>query len=124
MAGRIIPVPSDEISDLDGSDVGAVPLEWPGKDPDEVLDFGLDWNARCAVNSPIDQVALSEWFYDFVDANNDNTLNLFLESFSYGVTRVWLEKGQVGRTYKITNRVTTTADRVMEQTVSITIRER
>lgn len=84
-----------------------MPARWPNKDPDEVLDYRLDWSAR--LNG--DTISASTWIVPTgitrdTDSNDAKT------------TTLWLSGGSGGN-YKLTNRITTSAGRTMEETVSI-----
>jgi len=85
-------------------------LAWPTKDPDEVLDYQLDWSAR-VLDDPI---VASEWQ---IPAG----LTKGTERFSETITTVWLEGGEDDTTYHVVNRITTAAGRIMDQSVKLTI---
>lgn len=87
-------------------------LSWPTKDPDEVLDYQMDWSAR--LNG--DTITASTWAV--VGAG----LTVQSNSFSATSTTVWLAGGTLATKYLLTNRVTTTGARVMEQTVALKIK--
>lgn len=88
------------------------------KDPDEVLDYQINWAVRLDVN---DIVTVSDWLEPTPD-----TLTIDDERLSEDgkVTTVWFSGGVVGTTYKITNRVVTVAGRTMDQTIKVKIKER
>ena len=83
---------------------------WPVKDPDEVLDYGIDWAPRMAN----DTIAGSEWI-------DRGKLGIFLVWQHQTDTRCWIKNGEPGKTYFVTNRVVTAKGRVMDQTVTLTI---
>jgi hypothetical protein len=112
---RIVQVPADAIP----SEGGLEALEWPSKDPEEELDYGLDWAARLEDGETI---AASEWFYEFPPG--ENILDVFGETFSDQVSKLWLRSGVAGRTYTITNNIMTSEDRVLEQSVRIKVLDR
>lgn len=89
-------------------------LTWPGKDPDEVLDYTINWSRRLPAG---DTIAASSWIFP---------TGLTMNSAAYTNTSatVWISGGTTGTTYKVTNRVTTTVGRTMDQTVSLTIIEK
>jgi hypothetical protein len=89
----------------------AAPVTWPSKDPDEVLDYGLDWAGRL---NDGDTIKTSNWI-------DRGQLGLFLEWHHPTDTRVWVKGGEAGKTYFVTNRVVTNVGRVMDQTVTISI---
>lgn len=84
---------------------------WPDKDPDEVLDYQLDWSARLGD----DTISASLWIVpDGITKDSDSNTTT--------TTTVWLSGGSVStRPYSVVNRVTTAAGRVMEESVSINI---
>jgi hypothetical protein len=88
-------------------------LRWPYKDPDEVLDYEIDWSAR--LNG--DTIASSTFTLPpgatlvADDATNTTTS-----------TKIWLSGGTEGQTYFVMNEVVTSAGRTMDQTVKIKIK--
>ena len=86
-------------------------LSWPTKDPDEVLDYTIDWLPRLGDD---DTIALSVWTVPGGLAQTNST-NTDTE------TVVWLSGGTIGTTYSVQNRITTVGGRTMDQTVTITI---
>ncbi len=85
-------------------------LSWPPKDPDEYLDYGIDWSAR--VGS--DQIVGSDW-----DIPDPLVGSVFEATNTF--TSLWLAGGEVGKTYTITNHVTTAGGRLMDQSVKLKI---
>lgn len=88
-------------------------LKWPDKDPNEKLDYQIDWSERLSD----DTIATSTWIIPTglvleVSSNTDTT------------TVVWLSGGVLSKNYKITNRITTVAGRIMDQSVFLTIANR
>lgn len=95
------------------------------KDPDAVLDYPVDW-ANGPDGSPGwledgDTIAESEWFVP--DGLTVGT-GAQAPSHTDTTTTVWLSGGTLGENYKIVNRVTTTAGRTDDRTITIAIRER
>ena len=88
-------------------------LDWPSKDPDEVLDYSLDWAPRL-----IDDTISTSLFIIPDGIVADSSSNSPTE------TIVWLSGGTLGATYTITNRVVTAQGRTMDQTVRLRIRAR
>jgi hypothetical protein len=84
------------------------------KDPESVLDWRFDW---------------TEWLADG-EAIEDSVMTvsagIVLESSSYSPTSTtaWLSGGSVGSTYSLANRVTTSAGRTDERTVTIRVTNR
>lgn len=94
---------------------------WPDKDPDEFLDYQLDWSARLASGETI---STSTWTFDA--GNADAALIKSLPSIGSPATttKIWLDVGTLGLTYKLINSVVTSGSREMDQTVRIRIRTR
>ena len=88
-------------------------LKWPAKDPNERLDYQLDWSARLDG----DTIATSTWTVP-------PGITAVIDTSTTTTTTRWLEGGTEGETYTLINRVTTAAGRIMEQSVSIRIKER
>lgn len=86
-------------------------LEWPYKDPDEVLDYQLDWSGRLGS----DTIASSSWTVPAGITKNSDTNTTT-------VTTIWLSSGTLNSSYDLQNRVTTTGGRTMDQTVRIRIK--
>jgi hypothetical protein len=85
-------------------------LTWPNKDPNELLDYQIDWLPRLVD----DTIATSAWT---IPAGLTNAS----ETFTNQTTTVWLSGGTIGETYSILNRITTAGGRTMDQTVNLTI---
>jgi hypothetical protein len=86
-----------------------------------VLDYGLDWRTLRLVQG--DNIIDSVWFTD------SDSPGLVIESASPGVfdedtTTVWLSGGIPGTTYIVTNRVTTSGGRIMDQSVKLKVKEK
>ena len=88
-------------------------LAWPAKDPDEVLDYQLDWSKRLLD----DTIQSSEWILpeglekgsDFHDAST---------------TTVWLRGGTLDQTHIVLNRIVTNGGRTMDQSVKLKIKSK
>lgn len=95
-------------------------VDWPTKDPDEVLDYGLDWSDDMAADA--DDIASSVWTI----SKGDSALIIDSTSFSVAghITTAWLSGGTVGNTYQLTNTITTSGGRTYERTAEITVREK
>lgn len=89
-------------------------LAWPFKDPDEVLDYRIDWTARLDTDS----IVASTWVISGTDAALDEDSNLF----SADLTTIWLSGGTVGVKYLLTNHITTAGGRQMDQTVALKVK--
>jgi hypothetical protein len=89
-------------------------LTWPDKDPEEVLDYDLDWTARLAG----DQITASTF------AVRRGTVVVDSDTNDATSTKAWLSGGSLGETCELTNHVTTAGGREWEQTVRLRIRDR
>lgn len=77
------------------------------KTDDEVLDFGMDWSRELGADN--DTIATSEWSADDGIAIDDGT------QFSATGSIVWLSGGEAGKSYKVTNKITTALGRTFER---------
>lgn len=89
-------------------------LKWPDKDPDDVLDYQVDWSGRLPTG---DTISTSTWI---VPAG----LTKDSDSTSTKTTTIWLSGGTAGSTYSVTNRVVTTGGRTMDASVTLRLREK
>ncbi len=89
-------------------------LAWPPKDPEEVLDYRIDWTARL----DSDSIVTSAWVIDGTDADLDEDSN----SFATALTTIWLSGGNLSSVYYLTNHITTAGGRQMEQTVKLKVK--
>lgn len=83
------------------------------KDPDAVLDFGFDWSEW--LDSDISEViSTSTWTVPSgIDGDN--------ESHDDSTTMIWISGGTAGATYLITNKITTSAERIDERSFKISV---
>ncbi len=86
--------------------------EW-SKDPDEVLDYAIDWKARLAG----DTIASSTWTVP-------GGLTQDQASVSGSKAIIWLSGGTLDQAYSILNRITTAGGRTMDQTVTLSVRSK
>ena len=88
-------------------------LVWPFKDPDEILDYSIEWAARL---SP-DTIITSTWLVPTgITKNSDGIIG--------SVTFAWLSGGTIGTKYTLTNRIVTSGSRTMDQSVDIKVKAR
>lgn len=87
-------------------------LRWDDKDPDEVLDYLIDWGSRRLDEG--DTIVSSSWT---VPAGLTQTDAAFTDT----TTTVWLSGGTLGTTYEITSQIVTAGGRTMEQTARLRI---
>jgi len=87
-------------------------LKWPDKDPNEVLDYRLNWRARIPAG---DAIATSTW------STPTGTIVKGTNTYTTYTTTLWLSAGTAGETYTFTNTITTTQGRTLECSVAITL---
>lgn len=87
---------------------------WPFKDPNEVLDFEVDWTARIGSTDTISTVT---WTVPTGIAKED-------ESVSGKIAIVWLSGGTEGQSYNVGCRVVTTGGRTYDETIVLPVRSR
>ena len=95
-------------------------LSWPKKDPDEVLDYQLDWaDADDPRLETGETLSASTW--TVVEGD------VVIDSSSYvatGLSTVWLSGGTAGTRCVLLNRVTTSGGRTYDQSVILRIRNK
>ena len=79
----------------------------PIKDPDEVLDFNLDWS-NALLEHGDDSITSSLWL------SSNSALVIDSDSFVGNTTTVWLSGGDLGERYTLTNRVNTLGGRTYD----------
>lgn len=91
------------------------------KDPGAHLDFGFDW-----ANPADPWLAAGETITDstWTITGPDSALVKGSSGVSGGATTVWLDGGTAGSDYEVTNRITTSANRVDERTFVLKVRNR
>jgi hypothetical protein len=88
---------------------------WPAKDPDEELDYQVDWTLRLAAGETI---ATST----FILAEGDVVLGD--TNITGAFTTVWISGGTAGGVNTITNRITTSASRTYDKSAKLRIRSK
>lgn len=103
---------------------------WPAKDPDEILDYDLDWTNRLYSADELARVDAGETVTpaDTIASSTfelpDGSLVANSSTYSSARTKVWLAGGADGESYLVQNRITTAGGRTMDQTVKIKIKTR
>ena len=87
------------------------------KDPQAVLDYGIEWDDWLI---GADAIVASTW----VRTGDDNALTISQPYFDAKVAGVWAAGGTVGATYVLTNHVTTSQGRQDDRTIIIQVEER
>lgn len=93
--------------------------EWPTHDPDELLDYGIDWTRRLEEG---DRIVASTWTAPAGIGAGGPTLST--PGLTDTATTIWITGGTAGESYRVQNRVTTAAGRVMEESKRLTVREK
>lgn len=94
--------------------------KWPTpKDPDEVLDYEIDWSTRLVGNTTgsNDVIVTSTWTVPTGITMDD-------ENFDDTSTVIWLSGGTEGQTYEFLNRITTRDGRTLDQSVKLPVKSR
>lgn len=89
------------------------------KDPNELLDYAIDWDdpeAPWLVTG--DTITASAW-----TAPSGITASTSLQTFTTTTATVWVSAGTAGQEYILTNRVTTTGGRIGEASIKIVVKE-
>jgi len=88
-------------------------LSWPAKDPDEVLDYRIDWTDRLEE----DETILSSTWTVPVGLTQNSAVT------QAKTTTVWLSGGStLGKIYRVHNRVITSGGRTFDQTVDLKVK--
>lgn len=99
-------------------------LTWPMKDPDEILDYQLDW---ADAESP--RLDLTTQPHETLTSSTYTVVegDVVIDSHAFaptGLTTVWLSGGTDGTLCEILNRVETSGGRTYDQSVRLRIRSR
>jgi hypothetical protein len=88
-------------------------LSLPPKDPDEVLDYTVDWSQRLDG----DTISTSAFTFETQAGLVKNT-----DSKTTTTTTVWLSAGTIDLTGVILNRIVTTGGRTMDQSLKLKLK--
>lgn len=105
-------------------------LTWPYKDPDEVLDYDVDWTNRLydagelALVESGQTVVPNDVILDSTFTMPEGSLVKDSASFISTATKIWLSGGDEGQTYLIVNEITTVGGRTMDQTMKLKIKSK
>lgn len=92
-------------------------LTWPAKDPDEVLDYEVDWADPDDPRLETGETILTSTFTVV-----EGSVVIDSQSTLGGLAKVWLSGGVNGERCIILNRVTTSAGRTWDQSMRLRIR--
>jgi hypothetical protein len=87
------------------------------KDPDETLDYEIKWDNELATDSPADTIVASTWVVP-------SGITKTSDDFTDLKTIIWLTGGTSGQNYHLTNRITTLIGRVIDQSVTVKVRDK
>ena len=88
-------------------------ISWPFKDPNEVLDYEIDWSARLGG----DTISSVTWTVPGGITKNSDTV-------SGDIAVIWLSGGTAGTSYDIGCRVVTTGGRTHDETATLPVSNR
>lgn len=102
-------------------------FKWPNKDPDETLDYSVDWS-RWLNGATISSVS---WYVDNADGvktaiSNSQTVNgiqRVSSSVSNGVATIHLGLGTSNKEYKFYCQITDSTGSTAERVVKLTVKE-
>lgn len=87
------------------------------KDPDAVLDYGIDWSDWLVAG---DTITASTWTV----SGTDNALTLSDPTFTDTQTGMWLSDGTDGGLYRVTNHIVTDGNREDDRSIDIMVTQR
>jgi len=96
---------------------GVPPLKTFVKDPDSKLDYMVDWSKWLGS----DTISTSVWLFDPTTELTNTSPSIDTAAKR---TSVFLAGGTVGTTYRVTNRITTAAGRIVDRSFNLLIAER
>lgn len=103
--------------------------KWPNKDPDEQLDYSVDWSRFLRSPATIQSV---EWYVDdsagvktlFTPVNTVYGLQAVSTTNTNTVATIFLALGTNNVVYKLYCRMTDTENRIAERVILLPIKER
>jgi hypothetical protein len=87
-------------------------------DPDDKLDFQVDWSTWLTT---LDTLSTATWSLNSTTITASTALMSY--STSAGTHTLWLQAPVAGTTYEITSRITTASTRIKDQTFKVVGRE-
>jgi hypothetical protein len=93
------------------------------KDPDEVLDYTINWSDVLDASNPVDSITVSTW--EVAEFTNGADLNMDSDTLANPFTTIWLSGGGVlNSIHKVINHITTAGGRQYERTIKIWIQNK
>jgi hypothetical protein len=110
-------------------------LRWPFKDPDEVLDYDVDWTFRLYSKAELAAALAQQNAGQPVTIVPADTIVTSTFTLPSGITansttngptatKVWISGGVEGVSYLITNEVRSAGGRLMDQTIKLKIKSK
>jgi hypothetical protein len=104
-------------------------LKFPDKDPDEMLDYSVDWSRYLAGSTVITE---AKWYVEdtdgslnlWVDAEVINGLQRVSASHNDTVSTVQISLGDANTTYKLHNWIRTASGLTTQRKILLKVRER
>lgn len=93
------------------------------KDPSAVLDYGFDWTERDWLEAG-ETITASTWAITEPSGEDPILLVEDSETSDTTTTTIWLSAGTVGKTYSVTNHITTSAGRQDDRTFKVKVANR
>ncbi len=93
-------------------------MQWPAKDPDDVLDFSVDWSEVLEADGPVgtpDTIVSVDWTVPSPLTKNS-------QAEALGIATVWIAGGELGGRYEIQCRLVTGGGRTYDRTVTLSVR--
>lgn len=91
------------------------------KDPNATLDYAIDWSVSYLLTGEV--ITVSSWFILPQGAVGDLAIDNIPAPVG-GVTTIFVSGGIAGKTYQLTNRITTDQGRTDDRTLTIRIEEK
>ena len=103
-------------------------MKWPFKDPDEILDYSVDWSRFLEA----DTINSVQWYVDAADGTKTaiassetvNGLTLYAQSKTNTVATARFGAGTANTTYKVTCSITYDTVLVSERVIQLPVKER
>lgn len=104
-------------------------FRWPNKDPDEVLDYSVDWSRFLGDGVNISTVV---WFVDDADGvktqisagETVNNIQNVSQTKTLKVATINIASGTNNEEYKFTCRITDTSGNTAERVIKLRVKER
>lgn len=103
-------------------------VRWPNKDPDEILDYNIDWSRRLEGAT----ISTVSWFIDDENRNTVpvvpvqivNGIQMVGSTFTQRIATIYLSLGKNNVEYNVTCRVQDNQGRQFDRTARLRVKER